>query len=241
AFLMSAKVTLKSQFAQGIATNLASDGAPTKQIVLPPGNGHLIVLLPVSSQICKQCRGKLEKAASLVVFSSPISASETVKDPDDVEAQEVTAEYIAQGEDKASKEDVLQLVDSIHHLAIDNESFSQPDYEIDDSLQNSTRENKSLYQPDSQASSSESSSSNESHTSSQATKRSLLNDFLRSCDAGTIGPHKRRWELSSVRTRANHVSKAKSLIVAGLNVIAPGDAGYLWEAVRKSGSVEKEL
>ena len=31
---MSAKVTLKSQFAQGIATNLASDGAPTKQIVL---------------------------------------------------------------------------------------------------------------------------------------------------------------------------------------------------------------
>ena len=50
AFLMSAKVTLKSQFAQGIATNLASDGAPTKQIVLPPGNGHLIVLLPVSSR-----------------------------------------------------------------------------------------------------------------------------------------------------------------------------------------------
>ena len=48
-------------------------------------------------------------------------------------------------------------------------------------------------------------------------------------------------ELSSLRNRANHVSKAKSLIVAGLNVIAPGDAGYLWEAVKKSGSVEKEL
>ena len=31
------------------------------------------------------------------------------------------------------------------------------------------------------------------------------------------------------------------LILAGLNVIAPGDAGYLWEAVRKSGSIEKEL
>lgn len=141
AFLMSAKVTLNSQFAQGIATNLASDGAPTKQIVLPPGNGHLMAiqfqgreeslfvipnyftskpkycfllahvsLLPIiiyptitylllfrfSSEICKLCRGKLEKAVSLVVFSSPISASETVKDPDDVEAQEVTAEYIAQ-------------------------------------------------------------------------------------------------------------------------------------------------
>ena len=48
-------------------------------------------------------------------------------------------------------------------------------------------------------------------------------------------------EFPSVRTRANHVSKAKSLIVAGLNVVAPGDAGYLWEVVRKSGSVEKEL
>ena len=29
--------------------------------------------------------------------------------------------------------------------------------------------------------------------------------------------------------------------MAGLNVIAPGDMGYLWDAVRKSGSVEKEL
>ena len=44
AFLMSAKVPLNSQFAQGIATNLASDGAPTKQIVLPPGNGHLMAI-----------------------------------------------------------------------------------------------------------------------------------------------------------------------------------------------------
>ena len=46
---MSAKVTLNTQFAQGIATNSASDGAPTKQIVLPPGNGH-----PMASQ----CQGR---------------------------------------------------------------------------------------------------------------------------------------------------------------------------------------
>ena len=46
---------------------------------------------------------------------------------------------------------------------------------------------------------------------------------------------------TSVRTRANQTSKAKFLIVAGLHVIAPGDAGYLCEAVRKSDSVEKEL
>ncbi|XP_068689572.1 uncharacterized protein [Montipora foliosa] len=199
------------------------------------------VLLPVGSQICKQCRRKLEKVASLVTLSTPFSASESVEDPDDVGAQEVISEDIVQREDEDSQEDVLQLVDSILHLAIDDESLTQPDDQLDDSLHHSSLENVSLYEPDCQASSSETSSGNESPKSSQATKRSLLNDFLRSCDADTIGPHKRRWELSSVRTRANHVSKAKSLIVAGLNVIAPGDASYLWEAVRKSGSVEKEL
>ena len=41
--------------------------------------------------------------------------------------------------------------------------------------------------------------------------------------------------------RDSHVFKAKSLIVAGLNVVAPRDAAYLWNVVRKSGSVEKEL
>ena len=126
-------------------------------------------------------------------------------------------------------------------MTIDDESLTQPDCQLDDSLHHSTLENMSLYEPDSQASSSETSSSNESPKSSQALKHSLLNDFLRSCDVDTIGPHKRGWELSSVRTTANHVSKPKSLIAAGLNVIAPGDASYLWEAVRKTGSVEKEL
>lgn len=134
-----------------------------------------------------------------------------------------------------------QLVDSIHHLTIEDESLSQPDSILGDSVHHPTTGETSLYQPDSQASSSEPSSDSDTPTSSQATKRLLLNDFLRSCDADTVGPYKRSWEVASVRTRANHVSKAKSLIVAGLNVIAPGDAGYLWEAVRSSGSVEKEL
>lgn len=143
--------------------------------------------------------------------------------------------------DVSSEEVVLQLADSIHHLTVEDESLSQPNYQLDDSVHRLTVEDSSLYQPDSQASSSETSSGNDPPTSSLATKRLLLNDFLRSCDADTIGPYKRRWEFTSVRTRDNHVSKAKSMIVAGLHVIAPGDAGYLWEAVRKSGSVEKEL
>lgn len=143
--------------------------------------------------------------------------------------------------DVSSEEVVLQLADSIHHLAVEQESLSQPNNQLDDSVHHLTVEDTSLYQPDSQGSSTETSSGNDLPTSSLTTKRLLLNDFLRSCNADTIGPYKRRWELTSVRTRANHISKAKSMIIAGLHVITPGDAGYLWEAVRKSGCVEKEL
>ena len=114
-----------------------------------------------------------------------------------------------------------QLVDSIHHLTIEGESLSQPDSILGDSVHHPTTGDTSLYQPDSQASSSEPSSDSDTPRSSQATKRLLLNDFLRSCDADTVGPYKRSWEVVSVRTRANHVSKAKSLIVAGLKCYRP--------------------
>ena len=111
--------------------------------------------------------------------------------------------------------------------------MSQSYSELGDSELNTTMDT-SLYQPNTQVSSSETSSGDDLPTSSQATRRALLNDFLRSCNADTVGPYKKRWEEAGERTRASYVSKAKS-------VIAPGDAGYLWEAVRKSGSVEKEL
>ena len=143
--------------------------------------------------------------------------------------------------DVSTEEVVLQLTDSFHHLAMEDESLSQPNNQLDESVHCPRVQDTSLYQPDSQESSTETSSGIDLPTSSLTTKHLLLNDFLRSCDADTIGPYKRRWEITSVRTRANHISKAKSMIVAGLHVIAPGDAGYLWEAVRKSGSVEKEL
>ena len=123
------------------------------------------------------------------------------------------------------------LTDSIHHLAVEDESLSQPNNQPDDSVNPLRVEDTSLYQPDSQESSTETSSGSDLPSSRLTTKRLLLNDFLRSCEADTIGPYKRRWEISSVRTRANHISKAKSMIVAGLHVIAPGDAGYLWEAI----------
>ena len=41
--------------------------------------------------------------------------------------------------------------------------------------------------------------------------------------------------------KKNYVLKATQTIVAALNVIAPGDAGHLWEALKESCSVEKAL
>ena len=137
-----------------------------------------------------------------------------------------------------SKEVEDNVSQSMHHLTIRDE-YSHP--QLDESGHYSEIDT-SLYQTDSQASSSsESSNGDDPQISSQATRRSLLNDFLRSCNAHTVGSYKKRWEAASERTRASHVSKAKSVIVSGLNVIVPGDAGYLWEAVKKSGSVEKVL
>jgi len=37
------------------------------------------------------------------------------------------------------------------------------------------------------------------------------------------------------------VSKARESVIAPLNVIAPGNAGHLWEALKASQSVEEAL
>ena len=131
-----------------------------------------------------------------------------------------------------------QINVSIHHLSIGDESMSHSYSQLGDSELNTTIDT-SLSQPDSQVSSSENFSGNDLPTSSQPTRRAPLNDFFPSRKADTIGPYLKRWEEAGKRTRASHVLKAYTIIVAGLNVIAPGDTGYLWEAVKKSGSVEK--
>ena len=68
---------------------------------------------------------------------------------------------------------------SIHHLSIGDESMSWSYSQLDDSELNTTIDT-SQYQPDTQVSSSETSSGDDLPTSSQATRRALLNDFLRS-------------------------------------------------------------
>ena len=53
--------------------------------------------------------------------------------------------------------------------------------------------------------------------------------------------YKKKWHDTSVRIRRSRVSKAKESIVEALNMIAPGIAGPLWEALKESKSVEKAL
>jgi hypothetical protein len=105
-----------------------------------------------------------------------------------------------------------------------------------------TLDDASIYVPDQACSSSSSDTSNGFQASSSfIVKRMRMNEFLNSCNYGKVGTYKKKWEEASVRTRNNHVSKAKDIVVAGLNVIAPGDAGHLWEALKASNSVEKAL
>ena len=63
--------------------------------------------------------------------------------------------------DVSTKEVVLQLAESIHHLPVEDERLSQPNNQLDDSVHPLRVEDTSLYQPDSQGSSTETSSGND--------------------------------------------------------------------------------
>ena len=102
----------------------------------------------------------------------------------------------------------------------------------------------SIYQPDSQDSqatcSSNQSDGKQSGCDSKVYRRLKLNEFLLSWNEPKVGPYrKKRWAETSARTKSRHIAKAKALVVAGLEVMAPGDAGHLWEALRDSRTVEE--
>ena len=98
----------------------------------------------------------------------------------------------------------------------------------------------SFYVPEDISSSGESSDSG--YQRKLGEQRTKLNEFLSVCNPGiTVSANKKRWQDASARTRKSHVSKARESVVAALNVIAPGDAGHLWEALKASKSVEKSL
>jgi hypothetical protein len=79
--------------------------------------------------------------------------------------------------------------------------------------------------------SSESSNESELTPDKSNVQRMKMNAFLRSCNAGTIGPWKKCWDEASTVTRNRRVLKTSGLVVAALDVIAPGDTSKLWEAL----------
>jgi len=77
----------------------------------------------------------------------------------------------------------------------------------------------------------------------QVLRREKLNQFLHICgkeQCGSGQPQK-SWENMDVQRKNVYVRRAATAIAAALEVITPGDAGHLWEAVQSSRSVEKAL
>lgn len=99
----------------------------------------------------------------------------------------------------------------------------------------------SIYSPDNGSGSENSGSSESTSLGDLSNRRNTLNKFLVSSGVESITQSKKKFSLLTSRTKAVHVSKASESIVALLDVIAPGDAGALWEATKRSNMVEKAL
>ena len=99
----------------------------------------------------------------------------------------------------------------------------------------------SIYSPDNGSGSENSGSSESTSLGDLSNRRNTLNKFLVSSGVESITQSKKKFSLLTSRTKAVHVSKASESIVALLDVIAPGDAGALWEATKRSNMVVKAL
>ena len=98
----------------------------------------------------------------------------------------------------------------------------------------------SVYIPETESSSSSGELSDTGCQTTTDVQRKKLNEVLSACNYGSISAYRKNWQEASVRTRKSRVGRAKESVVAALNVIAPGDAGFLWETLKVSQSVEKK-
>ncbi|XP_068721563.1 uncharacterized protein [Montipora capricornis] len=98
----------------------------------------------------------------------------------------------------------------------------------------------SLFLPDT-GSSSELSESNTTNGNDLSSRCDVLNKFLSVSGVEFVPVSKKKFSELQQRTKINHVSKASETIAAVLDVIAPGDAGALWEATKESKLVERKL
>lgn len=99
----------------------------------------------------------------------------------------------------------------------------------------------SLYSPEGGSSSEISGSTESSGIADLSKRRDVLNKFLVLSGVENITQSKKKFSNLTQRTQNIHVSKASEAIVALLDVIAPGEAGALWDATKRSKKIEKQL
>ena len=73
------------------------------------------------------------------------------------------------------------------------------------------------------------------------THLSVFNQFLAVLGVDSVKISKKKFSCLQPRSQNVNISKASESIAAVLEIIAPGDAGALWKATKKSKLIEKKL
>ena len=137
--------------------------------------------------------------------------------------------------------DLLSKISIVEEVILSDEASSTNESTPDTSSNNQI--NKGFAEERSAILSDEASTSNGSitaTTNSQQLKK--LNEFIHICgETESIGQPKKRWEELTTRSKHFRVDKATNVIVSALEVIIPGDAASIWDAIQTSQSVEKAL
>ena len=76
-------------------------------------------------------------------------------------------------------------------------------------------------------------------TDDLSTRRSALNHFLGMSGVDCIKQSNKKFSSLQAPSQNSHITKASEAVAAVLDVIAPGDAGALWKATKKSKIVDK--
>ena len=136
--------------------------------------------------------------------------------------------------------DLLSKISIVEEAILSDETSSTNESTTDTSSKNQINTD---FAEESVILSDEASTSNRSTTTTtNSRKLKKLNEFIHIC-GGTesIGQPKKRWEELTTRSKHFRVDKATNVIVSALEVITPGDAASIWEAIQTSQSVEKAL
>ena len=137
--------------------------------------------------------------------------------------------------------DLLSKISIVEEVILSDEASSTNESTPDTSSNNQI--NKGFAEERSAILSDEASTSNGSITATtNSQKLKKLDEFIHIC-GGTesIGQPKKRWEELTTRSKHFRVDKATNVIVSALEVIIPGDAASIWDAIQTSQSVEKAL